>query len=112
MKYKTPNMVKRVPAKVAENKKEHSGNGKESTDSKSEPRIVPLAILNPTELEQAKLAKLCLQYKKNEYDLMIRGVNALWFGFQQRYKLPDEIDVNYSTGELFPKSKESEKDKK
>jgi hypothetical protein len=65
----------------------------------------PIAKLEPDELEQLINNERVMDDFRHAYMLMVKGQEILWWSLRQKYNLPEEIDFNRVTGEIFPKSK-------
>jgi hypothetical protein len=64
----------------------------------------PIAKLEPDELEQLVNNERVMDDFRRAYMLMVKGQQTLWWSLRQKYNLPEEIDFNRETGEIFKKS--------
>jgi len=64
----------------------------------------PIAKLEPDELEQLVNNERVMNDFRRAYMLMVKGQQTLWWSLRQKYNLPEEIDFNRETGEIFKKA--------
>jgi len=64
-----------------------------------------IATLAKDELTQVINGERLLADHASIYQLMVQGQRALWFTFRKKYGLPEDIDYDPKTGEIFAKDK-------
>lgn len=60
-----------------------------------------VARLSPEELEQVVKADEIIEKLKYLYTLAVDGQRVIWWRLKKKYSLPDNIDFNKETGEIF-----------
>lgn len=66
-------------------------------------RKKPIAVLEPDELKQLLENERIMDDFRRAYMLMVKGQETLWWSLRQKYSLPELIDFNRQTGEIFPR---------
>lgn len=70
---------------------------------KKKKRRKPLTILTPDELKQINHGARVLTDAARAYQLMLQGQRTLWFSLRQKYGLPEDIDLDSTTGAIYAK---------
>jgi hypothetical protein len=81
-------------------KKKPRGRSSEPSNGKTPP---PLVTLTAEELQQLTLGERICRYKQFEHNLVVQGQRAAWMVLKRKYGLPDELFIDWKTGDIFTK---------